>query len=254
MGQRRRIARTRRGPLVALCASLVVLVVAACGGGETVSGTPGYDDRSREVDRAPFEMANPTTTAGPTTIPGAGPTTSAPAPVAGGTPEGEGPTAQPGGERSDAGERPGRNSGRASTVGGNAPTGELPQPVTTTTEVTAPFAPPTDAITSLCGMIASVSSFRTLSTNPLVDVPAAVETLRRNTDRYLAVAPQEMVQIVTYVRDAVRGITQRIIDADYVMAEPAVQAAINESAAGTGEWPQMRVATDRIWAYELEHC
>jgi hypothetical protein len=56
---------------------LVVLVAASCGGGggsEDAGATPGFTPKRAKVDNSPFEMANPTTTAGPTTIPGSGPT------------------------------------------------------------------------------------------------------------------------------------------------------------------------------------
>jgi len=53
------------------------LLLAACGGGQ-VSGSeesyPGFSNQQREVTDDPFEVARPTTSAGPTTIPGPGPT------------------------------------------------------------------------------------------------------------------------------------------------------------------------------------
>ncbi len=49
---------------------LAVLMLAACGrSGGDQAGTPGYSGEDRAVDRSPFEMAGPSTTAGPTTIP-----------------------------------------------------------------------------------------------------------------------------------------------------------------------------------------
>lgn len=46
--------------------------IVACGGDLQVdaNGAPGYSGQEREVDRSPFELAAPSTTEGPTTIPG----------------------------------------------------------------------------------------------------------------------------------------------------------------------------------------
>ncbi len=63
-----------------LAVAAVLAVLAACGGSNgDDTATPGYDGRNKPVDTSPFQMANPSTTDGPTTIPGPGPTLPLPA-------------------------------------------------------------------------------------------------------------------------------------------------------------------------------
>lgn len=68
-------AARRRHVLVAAAAVLATLLV-GCGhaANEASDDTPGYDGNGRKVDTSPFQMANPSTTDGATTIPGPGPT------------------------------------------------------------------------------------------------------------------------------------------------------------------------------------
>jgi|GEM_PF-1876603 len=74
---------TRRGgtrsvsALAIVAAASVVLFALGCGRNETTASeqaTPGFTDRQSEVSDQPFELFDPTTADGPTTIPGPGPT------------------------------------------------------------------------------------------------------------------------------------------------------------------------------------
>lgn len=65
------------GSLLAVLVVVVGLLLVGCGSGQ-VSGAgeaaPGFSNQQREVTDDPFEIARPTSTSGPTTIPGPGPT------------------------------------------------------------------------------------------------------------------------------------------------------------------------------------
>jgi hypothetical protein len=56
---------------------VIGLALVGCGSGQVPGAeesAPGFSNRQREVNDDPFEIARPTTTSGPTTIPGPGPT------------------------------------------------------------------------------------------------------------------------------------------------------------------------------------
>lgn len=61
--------------LVVVVVSVLSILLTACGGDDVrADGTPGFSASETTVDRSRFELASPDTTAGPTTIPGPGPT------------------------------------------------------------------------------------------------------------------------------------------------------------------------------------
>ena len=61
----------RRARLATTVVVALATLLTACGSpDERAEDTPGFSDRGRTLDTTPFQMAQPSTTAGPTTIPG----------------------------------------------------------------------------------------------------------------------------------------------------------------------------------------
>lgn len=139
---------------------------------------PGFDGRDRDVDRSPFELAEPTTTEGPTTVP---------------TP---------------------RGLGVRRTTTTTSTTTTLP-PTTTTTIPTAVILPPPDKIDSICGMHDSIFSFQLIWTDPSIDVQQVAEQLQSNMNRYLTVSPPELRDEVDGLRNTLIAMAERLRSAGW---------------------------------------
>lgn len=148
---------------------------------------PGFRDEDRRADDSPFEFAGPSTTAGPTTIPGG----------------------------QDA-------LVRRTTTTTTTTTTTLP-PTTTTTLPTAVSLPPPDDIRSICGMHDSIFSFQVIWRDPPVDVQQVAEQLQSNMNRYLAVSPPELRDEVDGLRNAFIAMVERLRAAGWNTNDPGVR-------------------------------
>ena len=217
--------------LVALLA--VALLGAACGGGDDEVATPGFDERGQQRDDSPFELAEPTTTAGPTTIPG-GPKLPIPT--------------TPDGDPLDGAE------GEGSTPPGGETGSTVVETTTTTIAPTAPQAPDSGSIQNLCGMTSSLASFNTIMTNRSIDVATAVGALVRNMDRYVAISPPLLREQVVYVRDVIVDIVGVISRNGYDVESGPVRQAVNAAANGQAPYANLVTVTNQIGAFERTVC
>lgn len=241
------MSRRTAALVLVLLAALVPL--AACGSDEqSRAGTPGFDANGDPVDDEPFRLAQPTTTEGPTTIPG-GPQLPLPT-----TPDGEpiGDEVAPEQGGTEGNEPAGREPRPATDGGAQDPIVAIT--TTTTTPPTAPVAPDAGSIQNLCGMTASLASFNTIMTNRAVDVPTAVGALVRNMDRYLAVSPPLLRAQVGYVRDVIADIVSIISRNGYDVQSAPVRQAVIAAASGQAPYANLVTVTNEIGAYERTVC
>jgi hypothetical protein len=152
---------------------------------------PGYRSEERRADDAPFEFAGPSTTAGPTTIPG------------------------------------GQDALTRRTTTTTSTTTTLP-PTTTTTIPTAVVLPPPDDIRSICGMHDSIFSIQLIWTDPSIDVQQVAEQLQSNMNRYLAVSPPELRDEVDVLRNTIIAMADRLRTAGWNTNDGGVRQLLKE--------------------------
>lgn len=228
--------------MLVLLAALVPLT--ACGSDEqSRAGTPGFDANGDPVDDEPFRLAQPTTTEGPTTIPG-GPQLPLPT-----TPDGEPIGDQPASDQADP-----DGSGSGASPNGGTQDPVVATTTTTTTPPTSPLAPDAGSIQNLCGMTASLASFNTIMTNRAIDVPTAVGALVRNLDRYVAVSPPLLRPQVSYVRDVITDIVSIISRNGYDVQSAPVRQAVTAAANAQAPYANLVTVTNEIGAYERTVC
>lgn len=147
---------------------------------------PGFSGRERSDPDEPFQFAEPSTTAGPTTIPGGA-----------------------------------RTLRRATTT---TTTTTTTMPTTTTTTIpTAVAMPPPDDISSICGMNDSIFTFQLIWTDPSIDVQKVAEQLQSNMNRYLAVSPPELRDEVDGLRNGIITMAGQLREAGWNTNDPAVR-------------------------------
>lgn len=246
---------SKRHAIVILLAAAVV--IGACGTPQTDSRAQGPEvpGDARPVDRSPFSMVNPTTTSGPTTIPGAGPTLYLPTTIDPLT-----------GEAAVEGELPPSQGGPSVNRDPNAPKYTVPRRTTTTTTTTSPptttSQPPLrwfemplpGAITSVCGFSRSVRSAGNLLIDPSESVPNAVAKVRVSLARYRNVAPSEIQAQITIVTDSILSIAAAVEGAGYRLNDPSVVQMIQRVRSGQGEFAAFPQSFATVSAYEKFVC
>lgn len=148
------------GAGLSLCACALGAGCGGSGSSDEVT-TPGFEASTAPDETEPFELAQPNTTAGPTTAPSGG------------------------------------LGGPTSTEGED---GTEPAPPTTAPP-REPVLLPVEQITSVCGLAFVLSSYGTLFENPEVDAREAVDGIRTNLDRYVEVAEDEVRAAVETVAE-----------------------------------------------------
>jgi len=154
------------------------------------AASPGFDGSDRGVDGSPFEFAEPTTTVGPTTIPGGRPTTR-----------------------------------RATTT---TTTTTTTTSTTTTTIPRRPILPDGGSITSVCGLDASITSLESLFIDPTLDVRGPLDVLVANLDRYVEVAEPEIREVVATIRLDIRRLAETIAAAGWQLEDAQVVLATQQ--------------------------
>jgi hypothetical protein len=175
------------------------------------SETPGFAGDESRPDDAPFEFAQPTTTAGPTTIPGGRP-----------------PSRRD--RRTGANERAATSSTTTSTT-------------TTTTIPRSVDLPPAEAISSICGMHDSIFSIQLIWTDRSIDVQRVVEQLQSNMDRYLEISPPDVRDEVDGLRWTIVTVADRLRQAGWNTDDPAVRQLL---VAVRGQFPPFDQFVNRM--------
>jgi hypothetical protein len=171
------------------------------------------------VDESPFELAKPTTTVGPTTIPG--------------------------------GVDQGRPSERAEST---TTTTVIVTTTTTTTPISEPEVKEPVQIDSLCGMSRALQSFGLIVSTPGLDVTLYVSGVRRNLQRYLAVAPPNLRGTVESIAAVVNGLIDLGASVDYRTDDPTLRQAISDAANGTGNYEGFPAQVSTIYRHEQATC
>lgn len=205
--------------IAAVVAALAAVSLAACGDASEDTATPGFDASPEAVDQSPFELAKPTTTEGPTTIPGD---------IASG--------------------RPVDIPSLATT------TTAIITTTTTTTPISQPELPEPVQIDSLCGMSRALQSFGLIVSTPGLDIAAYVTDVRRNLARYVEIAPPGLRGTVESVAAVVNGLVDLGADADYRTDDPSLQRAISDAAAGSGSYGGFPAQVNTIYRHEQATC
>lgn len=228
----------------------LLLSTAAIGCGERGQETTeavGPIGEGRTVDTSPFQMANPTTTSGATTVPGPGPTLYRPT------------TTDPStGEAAVVGELPPSQGGPMPGQRRRTDGIRRPAPTSTTTTTAPPMPDPviagefnlvdTASITSVCGMTSSVVSFfaapdvsRSMTVAPL---------LLANMDRYVEVAPGDLVGDVVEIRRVVQLLVDLYAEGGGQLEYPPLATVVEQLRVA--QPPYDRVAQSLIRARAVE--
>ena len=165
------------------------------------SAAPGFGGGDRDIDDSPFEFAGPSTTAGPTTIPG------------------------------------GEDALTRRTTTTTTTTTTLP-PTTTTTIPTVVVLPPPDDIRTICGMHDSIFSIQLIWTDPSIDVQQVAEQLQSNMNRYLAVSPPELRDEVDGLRNTIITVAERLRLAGWNTNDPEVRQLLQTIEAQSPPFEQ----------------
>ena len=165
------------------------------------SAAPGFGGDDRDIDDSPFEFAGPSTTAGPTTIPG------------------------------------GKDALTRRTTTTTTTTTTLP-PTTTTTIPTVVVLPPPDDIRTICGMHDSIFSIQLIWTDPSIDVQQVAEQLQSNMNRYLAVSPPELRDEVDGLRNTIITVAERLRLAGWNTNDPDVRQLLQTIEAQSSPFEQ----------------
>lgn len=224
---------------------LTVLALAACGrSANEAGGTPGFSSKDRTVDtKSPFEMANPTTTAGPTTIPGAGPTLPLPT------------TTDPvTGESAVVGELPASRTPKSSSSRNTSDSSPYAPPVvvTTTTTPTQPIPAPPDG--TFCGFSAYLQSMISVLTNPALDSRSVMTAAMPIVRRMQALAPVGARPDVDIVVQRVQALVDLLASQGWNVNSPDFRAATNPLIAGAPEVQPFIAAFDRVSFAEAAVC
>jgi hypothetical protein len=256
-GPRRALAALGLAAVVA-----VALALPACGQDTTVDGeaAPGFDDRERPVDTSPFAMANPTTTEGGTTIPGPGPTLYRPTTT---NPQ-TGESAQVGelppsveaaiGPRNQPAANGGGGGGRERRPRWTLPPTTLPPPIPTTTLPGGLVLADPATITSLCGMVDTITSIRLLFIDPSLPVEPTIVRLQENMERYVAVSPPERRADVIGLRDSIAIIAGQMRAAGWRTDDPAVQGSAIAIQNATPPFQDFNNQGTRVLFHERATC
>ena len=156
------------------------------------ASAPGFDGKDREIDRSRFSFAEPSTTAGPTTVP--------------------------------TGKRP-IGSRRTSTTT-TASTTTIP-PATTTVAPRSIFLPDPSSVDSLCGMVQSVESLQLIFSDPSVNAEQTMLRILSNFDRYLQVSPPELTDNVLGIRETLILLRNQLRDAAWNGANPSLRPILD---------------------------
>jgi hypothetical protein len=228
--------RSGRTWLLGIIAFVVLLAVTACGSSSQQAGTPGFDDNQKKVDKSPFEMANPTTTAGPTTIPGAAPTLPLPT------------TTDASGNSARVGSPPDVTAAPRQGANPFAPSG----PATTTTTPVQLLPAPPDG--TFCGYSAYLQSMLSVLTNPSIDVKGTVTAATQVIRRLNPLAPAAARNDVETVSNKVLGLIDMLASLNYNVNDPSFRAATNPLIARTPDVRPFIDAYDRVSAAEASVC
>lgn len=225
---------------------LAVTAVTACGrSASDAGGTPGFSSKERSVDtKSPFEMANPTTTAGPTTIPGSGPTLPLPT------------TTDPvTGESAVVGELPPSRTPTSAAAGTpGAPATTVPRSTTTTSLPSTPFLPDPAQIQTICGVVLTLRTFGAVLTNPALDLPTTIVRVRAILDRFQQVSPPEVRSQMLRVREVVNTLADALNRAGDQVNDPAFRDQIGAALSGAPPYQGFTGVVDEIAQYEALKC
>ncbi len=178
------------------------------------SPAPGFDGRDRAVDDSPFELAEPTTTEGPTTIPG--------------------------------GARPRRSTTTTSTTSTTT--------TTTTTIPTSPLLPRISSITSLCGMIDSIQSVSNVFIDTSLDPESVMTGMLIVLDRYAEVSPPDLVGDVRAIRTLFGQLTDQMRDAGWDAQDPGVLRSVDSIRSETPPFGALQGHARRVEFHEAATC
>jgi len=214
---------TRRGAwtrAIGTGLSLAVTCVlgAGCGadGGEEVT-TPGFETSTASEETEPFELAQPSTTAGPTTAPSGG-------------------------------------FGGPAVTDGDGEEEPEPGPTTTTTAPPSePVLPPADDISSVCGLPFALSSYATLLQNAEVDAEEAVDGMRTNLERYVEVADDQVRAAVETIAAESGRLLDEVEASGYDRELSRFQDLIDDQAAAE-EIGTLLAAIDEVVFWERRNC
>ena len=222
------------------------LLVAACGRGDDSASrdsTPGFTQDSTGTpagrdDGTAFEMANPTTTQGPTTIPGAGPTL--PLPTTTDALGNSAPVGSPAGRRTTP-----RRSAADSPY-------QTPILVTTTTTPSQMLPPPPDG--TFCGFSAYLQSMISVLTNKALDARAVLTGAMPVVKRMQALAPAGVRGDIDAVVQKVQGLIDLLASVGWNIDAPEFRAATNPLIAGAPDVQPFIAAYDRVSFAESTVC
>ncbi len=170
------------------------------------------------MDESPFELAKPTTTEGPTTIP--------------------------------SGSRTGQRSDRPEST----TTSVIVTTTTTTTPISSPELKEPVQIDSLCGMSRALQSFGLIVSTPGLDIALYVSGVRRNLLRYIEVAPPNLRGTVESVAAVVTGLIDLGASTGYRTDDPTLRQAISDAASGTGGFAGFPAQVNTIYRHEQASC
>jgi len=247
---------------VVLVVTAFALAISACGEEQrdASTSTPGADRTERDIDMSPFEMPGAGEPGPSTTIPGPGPTLAVPTSVDPATGEvavlGQKPPSKGGPDpfRIEPDQNTPFTIPKKTTTTTSTTTTTIP-PTTTSTTTTIPerFLPPTQSISSVCGLVRSITTvFRPGDDQRALNgvLPAIVANLAA----YSSFAPADLKPDV----DAIQAVVQRL-NGFYQTSgqnpyDPALQGHLGLISAGLPPYQELRVNLLHIGAWESSNC
>lgn len=178
---------------------------------------PGYDGSASKIANDPFRLAQPTTTAGPTTMP-----------------------VDPEQRRESA--RNGERTAPSTIV------------TTTTAPPTAVAVPPSESIDSICGIVAAIESLQVVFADPSLDgsviMPRALSTF----DRYVEVSPEDLRVDVAGLRDDMARLTDILRGAGWDAQSGAALQAVAAIRTETAPFQFLQARARKVTLYESTAC
>lgn len=184
---------------------------------------PGANSSGPKVDDTPFNLALPTTTAGPTTIPGGVP-----------SPYEETTTTT------------------TTTTTTIAPT-TVPPP-TTSTLPTRPLVPQLSSINSVCGMVDTLQSAANVFFDKNVDARSTLTPMSKVLNRFASMSPKEINPDAAVITTLFDQLVATVRSAAWNVSDPTVVQAVAAAQNQTAPFQTLQEHVRKVQFYEAAFC
>lgn len=187
------------------------------------AAAPGFNSAGPSGDDAPFQFAEPTTTAGPTTIPGL------PDPFE-------------------------ETTTTTTTTTAPSTTSTTPSTTTSTTIPPKPLTPDASSIKSVCGLVDTLQSASNVFVNQRIDAKTTLTAIGTAMARYASISPKEIKPDATVLRTLFDQLVSTVEAARWNVTDQTVVQAVDAIKNQVAPYQTMQEHVRRIQFYEAANC